>query len=80
MSLVPCIIRSKNTLDRAKSALGIRSVKKGEVWYWKMPADEDVDDSPHLENNEQPQEPQDFAYANDGVLGVLESIEGGASQ
>ena len=71
---------SKNTLDRAKSALGVKSVKQGDNWRWEMPAAEDVDGSPHLENNEHPQEPQDFSYPNDGVLGVLETNEGGKSQ
>lgn len=39
---------SKNTLDRAKSALGIKSVKDGDCWQWQLPTE-----------NEQPQEPQD---------------------
>ena len=59
---------SKNTLDRAKSALGVSSVKQGDVWRWEMPA-----------ADEHPQEPQDSVYANDGVLGVLDSGEGGSA-
>ncbi|GHU59110.1 hypothetical protein FACS1894133_5150 [Clostridia bacterium] len=39
---------SKNTLDRAKSALGVKSVKDGDCWQWQLPIE-----------NEQPQEPQD---------------------
>ena len=71
---------SKNTLDRAKSSLGVRSFKQGDNWRWEMPAIEGSDHGHCLDENEQPQEPQDFVYTSDGVLGVLESDEGGASQ
>ena len=40
---------------------------------------EDVARGAHLENNEQPQDPQDFIHADDGVLGVLEKSEGGST-
>jgi hypothetical protein len=52
---------SKNTLDRAKSALGIRSIKQGDYWIWQLPA-----------VNEEPQQPQDLHIPNGGVLGVLD--------
>jgi hypothetical protein len=52
---------SKNTLDRAKSALGVKSVKEGDCWLWQLPTE-----------NEVPQEPQDSVCINDGVLGVLD--------
>jgi hypothetical protein len=52
---------SKNTLDRAKSALGAMSIKQGDCWLWQLPA-----------ADEQPQEPQDSVCADDGVLGVLD--------
>jgi len=69
---------SKNTLDRAKSSLGVKSVKQGDNWRWEMPTAEGSDHGHCLNKNEQPQEPQDFVYVGDGVLGVLESDEGGA--
>jgi hypothetical protein len=28
---------AKNTLDRAKSALGVRSEKRGDAWFWSLP-------------------------------------------
>jgi RecA-family ATPase len=39
---------SKNTLERAKSALGVKSVKQGEIWRWELSAP-----------NEDTQEPQE---------------------
>jgi hypothetical protein len=60
---------SKNTLDRAKSALAINSVKQGDCWLCQLPTD-----------NEQPQEPQETVCSPLGVLGVLESTEGGIAQ
>jgi hypothetical protein len=29
---------AKNTLERAKTALGVKSVKQGEIWRWELPA------------------------------------------
>ena len=52
---------SKNTLDRAKSALGVKSVKYGNNWHWAIPL-----------TREHPQEPQEIVCADDGVLGVLD--------
>jgi len=77
---------SKNTLDRAKSALGVKSKKQGDNWYWELPAadeqlyDEHIhNEQPHNEqphngqpHNEQPQDTQDIVCTDDGVLGVLE--------
>jgi hypothetical protein len=28
---------TKNTLDRAKAALGVKSVKRGDNWLWELP-------------------------------------------
>ena len=55
---------SKNTLDRVKFALGVKSVKQGDNWYWETPA-----------AMEQPQAPQDSLCGKPRVLGVLESTE-----
>ena len=53
---------SKNTLDRAKSALGVKSVKQGDNWRWETTSDV-----------EEPQAPQDSLGGKLGVLGALES-------
>jgi len=36
---------SHKTLLRAKSAMGIKSCKKADGWYWELPTDTDSEDS-----------------------------------
>jgi len=55
---------SRNTLDRAKSALAVKSIKTGDNWQWELP-------SP----NEVHQVPQDSAHRNFGDVGVVEISE-----
>ena len=57
---------SRNTLDRAKSAFGVKSVKQGDSWRWVLPSAE-----------EHPQDPQDSVCTDDGGLGGLDENEGG---
>jgi hypothetical protein len=68
---------ARNTLERAKSALGVKSVKQGDCWRWELPA-EGTDSGQHLENDEHPQEPQDSSCPEDGALGVLDPVGCGA--
>jgi hypothetical protein len=37
---------SRNTLERAKSALGIVSVKQGDCWLWTTPGDTEIQQEP----------------------------------
>ncbi len=59
---------SRNTLDRAKSALAVKSVKTGDNWQWELPS---------LKNEEREvhQDPQDSVCRKFGDLGVVEITE-----
>jgi hypothetical protein len=37
---------SRNTLERAKSALGVASVKQGDCWLWTIPDGTEIQQEP----------------------------------
>jgi len=55
---------SFKTLERAKEALGVISIKRNNKWYWQMPIIIEVS-----------QEPQDRQESHAGMLAVLPLVE-----